>query len=136
MDPRTPRTLAAAAVFALALGACTDVPTAAPARIAQPDQPARTVSASGATLIPNTIKYRDNGGKPATGRAGSAVLQAFALLGKDGRTELQYSAVSADPWQWMPGTITRVQVKALDADGTVMFTQNENNLNVQVQRTQ
>jgi hypothetical protein len=136
MDHRTPRALAAAAALALALGACSDVPTSAPARTASADQPARMVSPSGATLISNQVKYRDNGGKPARGRSGSAALEAFALLGKDGRTELWYYPVLADPWRWESGTITRAQVKALDADSTVMFTYNENNLNTDFKQTQ
>jgi hypothetical protein len=136
MNLHTPRALAAAAALALALGACSDIPTAAPDRLATAGPPALTVSSGGATLIPNTTRYRWNGGKPATGRSGSAALQAFALLGKDGRTELEYRPIPADPWRWVWGTMTRAQVKGLDADSTVMFTYNENNLNAEVQRTQ
>jgi hypothetical protein len=136
MDHRTTRTLAAAA-FALILGACDDAPTAPAAPAAAASQPARTVSASGATLIPNTVKYRDNGGKPARGRSGAAALEALALLSKDGRTVLEYRAVAADPWQWwVHGTLERAQVKALDGDGAVMFTFNENALNTEVHRTE
>lgn len=127
MDLRTTRAFTAAAV--LALGACADLPTHAPA--APPaGAAARTVSGPGITLVPNAVRYRDNGGKPATGRAGSAAMQALALLGKDGRTEFEYRSIPADPDQWwLQGTITRAQVKALDADGRVMFTYNDNHLN-------
>jgi hypothetical protein len=120
MDHRTTRALGAAAL-ALALGACSDVPTAAPARIAGPHSPARTVSVSGATLISNAVKYRDAGGKPATGRSGSATLHAFALLGRDGVTQLDLMATSPGvPY----GGIRHAQVKALDAADSVMFVRN------------
>lgn len=127
-DHRTTRALAAAAALALTLGACDDTPTGTPPRIAPAGQPVHNVSPSGATLIPNAVKYRDNGGKPATGRSGSAGLEAFALLGKEGRTDLEYRS-TADPVQWwVRGIITRAQIKALDADGAVMFTINQNDL--------
>ena len=129
MHHHTTRALAAAAL-ALALGACSDIPTTAPARIGQADAPARTVQASGTTLIPSRIRYRDNGGKPATGRSGSAVLRAFALLGMDGVTQLELEAVPADTtgwWAW--GLMDRAQVKALNADGSVQFVRNLNDVN-------
>jgi hypothetical protein len=129
MDHRTPRALAAAAALALTLGACADAPTSPAARIASADQPAHTVSASGATLIPNSVRYRYRGGKPATGRSGAAILQAFALLGKDGVTELDLETVAANPWEyWMAGIMTRAQIKAMDVDSSVMFVQNLNNI--------
>ncbi|HEY0016246.1 MAG TPA: hypothetical protein VGC13_08000 [Longimicrobium sp.] len=128
MHHRTPRALAAAAALALTLGACSDVPTTAPGRIASAGQVAHTVSPSGATLISNTVKYRDAGGKPAKGRSGSAALKAFALQGKDGVTELEIQAIPADPYQWRPGTITRAHVRALDVDSTPMFSLNRNQI--------
>lgn len=131
MNHRTMRALVAAAV-ALALGACTDVPTGAPAVQAMDRAAARSAGAGRPTLVPNTVKYRDSGGKPSTGRSGSAALQAFALVDKAGRTDLEFRAIPADPdkW-WLTGTLTRAQVKALDADGTVMFTYNRNQLDAQ-----
>lgn len=129
MHHRTPQTLAAAAALALVLGACSDVPTSAPTRLTQPDAPVRTLSASGATLIPNTVKYRDNGGKPATGRSGSAALRAFALLGRDGVAELELEARSADSTQWwVSGLVNRAQVRALDADGSLLYVRNLNDM--------
>lgn len=137
MHHRTPRALAAAAALALTLGACSDVPTGAPARLASAGPAAHTVSASGVTLIPNTVKYRDNGGKPATGRSGSAALRAFALQGKDGVTELSLEAASADPWDsWTRGTITRAHVRALDSDSTPMFSLNRTHIDAASHREQ
>lgn len=128
MSNRITRALAAAT--ALALGACTDMPTTAPARFAQADAPARTVSTSGPTLIPNTVKYRDTGAKPATGRSGSAMLRAFALLGKDGTVEMDLQAVSADSTQWwVSGLMNRAQVKVLDADSSLLYVRNLNDMN-------
>jgi hypothetical protein len=131
-DHRTTRALAAAAL-AITLGACMDAPTTpAAARITSADHPARTVSASGATLVPNTVRYRDEGGKPTRGRAGSAALEAFALLDKDGRTDLELAAVAADPaLENGQGILARAHVKALDADSTLMFVKNLNAIGTQ-----
>jgi len=136
MDYRTPRALAAAAALALALGACSDIPTTAPARMTEADQPVRTVSPSGVTLIPNTVKYRDNGAKPATGRSGSAALEVFALLSKDGRTDVEYRAVPTNAYPGWWGTVTRARITALNADGTTMFTYSDEHVDPTLQRTQ
>jgi hypothetical protein len=53
-------------------------------------------------FISNDIKYKDAGLKPATGRSGGASIEALALLGKDGSTDLEISA---------SGAIGKVQVK-------------------------
>jgi hypothetical protein len=124
MHHRNTRALAAAAL-ALTLGACMDAPTSpAAARIA--GQPGRTVSASGITLIPNTVKYRDNGGKPATGRSGSAELEALALLSKDGTVTVQSRARSIDPAVTGLGQVSKLQIKASSADGTPKLVRNLN----------
>jgi hypothetical protein len=54
------------------------------------------------TFTPNDIKYRDSGEKPATGRSGDATIEAVALLGKNGSTELTVTS---------NGSIDKVQVK-------------------------
>ncbi len=122
MKTRTPRALAAAAAtLALALGACTDVPTAAPTARAPGTRASLTTS--GPTLIPNTVKYRDTGGKPAKGRSGSAELNAFALLDRDGVATLSLSAHHVtEPWRY--GSITNAHIKALAPDGQHKFTRN------------
>lgn len=73
----------------------------------------RGVAAAGCLLLastvfaqspfhPNTLKYRDTGTKPATGRAGDATIQALALRGKDGATEVSVAS---------NGSIDKVQLK-------------------------
>ena len=124
-DHRTPRALVAAATLALALGACSDVPTTAPAARIGSDALAHTASGSGITLVANTVKYRDNGGKPATGRSGSAEMEALALLGKDGVTDFHFRPVGPRWWVW--GTMTRAQVRALDDENKLLFQYNDNN---------
>ena len=124
MQTRTPRALAAAAALALALGACTDVPTAAPSARA-PGARASLTAASGPTLIPNTVKYRDTGGKPARGRSGSAEMTATAMLARNGITTLQLEARHVTHG-WRYGDITRAQVQAADRTGKHKFTRNLN----------
>lgn len=119
MTFHTSRALAAAAL-ALALGACSDRsagPTAAP--VAGTDAPARTASAPAPRLIPNSVHYRDTGGKPSHGRAGSATLDALALLGRDGTTALELRAGQVDGSAG--AVVTHAQVKRLGAEGTSGF---------------
>ncbi len=123
MQTRTPRTLAAAAALALFAGACTDAPTAAEAP--SPGRAGYTTSSTGAVLIPNSVKYRDKGGKPASGRSGNAVVQALALLDKEGTTTMSVTARHATDW-WLDPYISRAQVKVSDAEGKHRFTRNFN----------
>lgn len=118
MHTRMPRTLTAAAALALFASACTDTPTAAPR------DPARVAPAR-PSLVSTTVKYRDNGGKPATGRSGNAVVNALALLDKEGTTTLSVTTWHATEW-WRHGTISRAQIKASSPDGKHKFTRNLN----------
>lgn len=63
-------------------------------------------------LIPNTIKYSDTGLKPASGRAGDIAIEARALLGRDGVTDLELTTGSFDGDTAPTGVLTHVQVKA------------------------
>jgi hypothetical protein len=105
--------------------ACSDAPTASRAALpaARHDGAAAVTTLRPPTLIPNRIKYRDAGYHPATGRAGSASLYLQALVGRDGKTEMQ---VATSPWGitdgWAPGAITHLQVKALDSAGKLLAT--------------
>ena len=107
--------LAAAAVLA----ACSDAPTAPADGNRHADRIATVagIAADGPRLIANTVKYRDAGGHPATGRSGSATLSARALLGIDGATEIEAAAGVLDGSAAASGTLARVQVKAWDARG-------------------
>lgn len=110
---------------ALLLAACSDAPTAPP-RIGQgPAVPALSLeaAANGPVLVPNLVKYRDSGHRPATGRAGSATLTLRALLAADGVTEVEATPGEPDPPGVPPGALARVQVKAWD-DGGLLFTRN------------
>lgn len=84
---------------------------------------------NGLTFHPNSEKYRDAGAHPATGRDGSATLQARALLGKDGSTILELTTAALDVAGAAPGNIDHVQLKLLDADKNVALTQNYTDLN-------
>lgn len=67
------------------------------------------------TFIPNATKYRDTGIASAKGRAGSAAIEARALLGKDGATELTVTTGSLDDDSAASGSIDKVQLKAYEA---------------------
>ncbi|HEX2205925.1 MAG TPA: hypothetical protein VHG91_21600 [Longimicrobium sp.] len=119
----------AAALLAATAAACSDSVTAPGAgRAPTASRPAMNAAASGIQLISNTVKYRDAGLKPATGRAGLGQLTALALLGADGRAELVATASSTDSAR--PGTpsISKVQVKAFDTNGAQSFTRTHNGL--------
>ncbi len=62
-------------------------------------------------LIPNSIKYKDTGLQPASGRDGDVAVQARALLGRDGATDLELTTASFDDPSAVTGTLNRVQVK-------------------------
>jgi hypothetical protein len=74
---------------------------------------------------PNSQKYRESGVKPATGRSGSASIQARALLGADGTTQVEISTGQLDAAN-APGNISKVQLKLQGGSGT--WTRNFNNL--------
>jgi hypothetical protein len=61
-------------------------------------------------LIPNSIKYRDNGIPYAKGRSGSAAIAARALLNRDSSTDLEVTTGDFDG-QAPRGTLSKVQLK-------------------------
>lgn len=71
-----------------------------------------------ASDIPNSVKYADTGVKNATGRAGSASIEARALLNRDHTTTVEVTTGSFDGGV-APGTIARVQVQVPAGDGTI-----------------
>lgn len=71
----------------------------------------------------NSVKYSDAGAKPATGRSGSASLEARALYGRDGNVLVEASTGSLDGGA-APGQIRKMQMKVLSADGTPAKAQN------------
>lgn len=60
---------------------------------------------------PNTIKYKNSGLPNATGRSGSASIEARALLGSDGVTTIELTTGSFENGG-ATGTIAKVQLKA------------------------
>jgi hypothetical protein len=122
MQTRTPRALVAAAALALFASACTDAPTA-PSAARAPGGRASLSSGSGPTLVSTAVKYRDTGGRPATGRSGNAVVDAMALLNKEGVATIQFSTRHATDW-WHYGYINKAQIKASAPDGRHKFTRN------------
>lgn len=73
------------------------------------------------TDIPNSIKYSDTGKPNAKGRSGSASIEARALMGRDGATELVVTTGSLESAAAAPGNIEKVQVKHATADVTRNF---------------
>ncbi len=81
------------------------------------------LAAQQAQLHRNSQKYSDAGARPATGRSGSASLQARALLGSDGVAHVEASTGDLDA-ATAPGTIRKMQVKLLSPTGKPTATQN------------
>ena len=123
MHTRTPRAFVAAAALALLASACTDTPTGAPAARAPGERASLASSSSGPPLVSTAVKYRDTGGKPARGRSGNAVVDAFAVLDKAGVTTLDFYTRHATDW-WRYGYVNKAQIKAFAPDGQRKFTRN------------
>jgi hypothetical protein len=113
-----PTRWAGAAALVL-LAACTDTgqaPTASAPRFSSSEGPVLEG-------VPNSVLYRQPAYKHATGRSGSATLSARALLGRDGRTELEVTTGELGA-ATAPGTISKLQLKLLDPDGVEQTTTN------------
>jgi hypothetical protein len=67
-------------------------------------------------LIPNHVKYADTGIPHATGRSGSAVIQARALLDRDGRTAVEITTGAFEDRYNVPGNIDKIQLQIADGD--------------------
>lgn len=73
---------------------------------------------SNVTAHPNSQKYSDTGAKPATGRAGSASLEARALIAKDATVQVEASTGSLEDGT-RPGNIDKMQVKRVTRETVV-----------------
>lgn len=100
----------------------------------------RTVAPGGATasasvtsthrgLTPNSIRYRDTGIRPATGRAGAAAIEARALLGRDGVTTIDVTTGSFDAPGSGTGTLRSVVLKGGTPSGSHSWTRSYPTLN-------
>jgi hypothetical protein len=108
-------------------GACTE-PTSSPAPAHRSAPPlAASLTQVGPAAHPNSEKYRDAGFQPVTGRSGSAVVTARALLDKSGTTDVEVTTGTFDEGPG-PGTLARVQVKAFSPSGELAFTDNYDGL--------
>src|SRR5690348_7983659 len=77
----------------------------------------------GPNVHKNSVKYSDAGAKPATGRSGSASLEARALLAADGSVQVDASTGSLDAGTTR-GDIRKLQMKVLSPSGKPTSTQN------------
>jgi hypothetical protein len=107
---------------ALALGACDDAVTGPAART-----PADLVADAGRLeLFPGTMKYRDEGHRPVTGRAGGATITTRALLDRHGAAEVEVYAGALGGTG--PGELSKVQLKRFTLAGEHQSTENHNGL--------
>ncbi len=111
----------AAASLAVLLAACGEAPTAARGS-------AHAVAPTAHAAQRGSGRYRDSGTRPATGRSGSAAVQAEAFLLPGGAIRLLLTASRAREPDRPAGVITKAQVKVLDAAGRGPLTANENRL--------
>ena len=81
--------------------------------------------AAAAPLTPNpmSVKYRDVGAKPASGRSGNAAIEARALISGDGTTDVEVTTGQFDGAA-PRGTLAKVQIKLLAPNGAVLQTDN------------
>lgn len=116
-----------AIALTIALSACADNATA-PASAAAARGASRSVTTGrGRVLHANSERYSDKGAKPATGRSGSATIQARALLAKDGTTTIEATTGTLDGGA-APGQIAKVQLKSINGAGDALTTTNFNGL--------
>jgi hypothetical protein len=109
-----------AAFAAAGAAGCSDAgtsPTAAPGVVEAP-------SFHRAAGHLRTGKYRDSGARPATGRSGSAVLSARAVLWRDGVVRLLVTTGDLDHPEAAPGELAKVQLKVFSPEGGLLSTTN------------
>jgi hypothetical protein len=119
------------ALLGVLLGSAACADNSATAPTATSELLRRDVSAAtghrGPTRFANTIKYLDKGKKNARGFAGTASLEARALLGKNGSTTLDVSIGTID----IPDAsrlLNKIQLKQYAPNGTLQITTNYKDL--------
>ena len=90
---------------------------------------AASLSSWSLTNVPgNAVKsskhYRDSGVGNATGRSGSATMSARALLDKGGNTVVEVTTGTLDSSSTAPGSLRKLQVKALSPAGNPLSVDN------------
>ena len=83
------------------------------------------------TFVSNQIKYRDQGMKASTGRDGGSSMTVRALLGKNGKVDVDITTGTTDDLDRKtgPGNLDKLQLKVLGDDGSAIATQNYTRLN-------
>lgn len=71
----------------------------------------------------NSVKYRDAGARPATGRSGSAAIQARALRGQT-ETDIEVTTGQFESATAPAGKLDKVQIKVFNGNGDVLVTDN------------
>jgi len=108
----------AALVTLIFLAACAgEIPAPASPTAAMVLGSARANAATARRRIPNAVKYRDAGAKPAKGRSGSASLEVRALLGSNGDVTVEASTGSIEAGTSI-GDIQKIQVKRFAGKGS------------------
>lgn len=82
---------------------------------------------AGPTRVPNTRPYRVTATATATGRSGSATMSARALIDREHHGALEI--VAGDFVTPPVGTVTKVQLKAFDGNGDLLYTSNTTGIN-------
>ena len=112
------------ALGALVLAACSES-VVSPAARPSTRGSLHDATAAQSFLHANADKYANNGARPATGRSGSAAIEARALLGKDGNTVIEATTGHMDASDFV-GNIKKVQLKSLNSNGDAIKTVNFN----------
>jgi len=79
--------------------------------------------AANPTPIHNSVKYKDAGARPATGRSGSAAIQVRALRGQ-ANTDIEVTTGQFESAAPAAGKLDKVQVKVFGTDGNLIVTDN------------
>ncbi|MCM2323777.1 MAG: hypothetical protein NDJ90_11010 [Oligoflexia bacterium] len=93
-----------------------------PASVEAPVDETPRVPRGATALQPNSIRYREKGAKPGTGRAGTATLSTRALMGKDKTTVLEVTTGMIDSPTTAVGSLAKVQLKLLNSAGKTLST--------------
>jgi len=81
------------------------------------------IYAANPTPIPNSVKYKDAGAKPATGRSGSAAIEVRALRGQ-ANTDIEVTTGQFERAAPAAGKLDKVQVKVFGTSGDLIVTDN------------
>jgi hypothetical protein len=126
-DGSSGRLIATLATLGLALVACSE-PSIGPVVRPVSGLTRANLSSGHPALHSNSVRYRNNGAKPATGRSGSASLMVRALLGRNGMTDVEVTTGELDSPAAAPGNLAKVQTKAFGNAGKLLYNRNYNGL--------